>query len=258
MYRFLSGFLALLVLLSTLWARDKKEPKPSASGEYKALMNEYRIAENESDKVFEKAKTDGQRQKIRSNFRKFRSRFIRRLLAFAGRHPRDREALLALFFVLHPDTESEGRAVGMAVQLILKDHITSGRLTDPPILQLCEDSVAAEKLLRAVLEKNPHHAIQAQACLSLAQMIKGRANASPPGKAARLTREAEQLFGRVVDSYADVAEVAEKAKGELFEIRHLSVGKTAPDIKGKDSAGKGFKLSDSRGKVVVLNFWAQW
>ena len=36
------------------------------------------------------------------------------------------------------------------------------------------------------------------------------------------------------------------------------VGKPAPEIKGQDINGKKFKLSDYRGKVVVLAFWAHW
>ena len=51
--------------------------------------------------------------------------------------------------------------------------------------------------------------------------------------------------------------VAERAKVELFEIRNLSVGKEAPDIEGEDQEGKRFKLSDYRGKVVLLDFWSR-
>jgi peroxiredoxin len=50
----------------------------------------------------------------------------------------------------------------------------------------------------------------------------------------------------------------EAAEKELFVIRNLSIGKTAPDIEGEDLDGKKFKLSDYRGKVVVLDFWAGW
>ncbi|MDP6424698.1 MAG: redoxin domain-containing protein [Planctomycetota bacterium] len=32
----------------------------------------------------------------------------------------------------------------------------------------------------------------------------------------------------------------------------------APDIVGKDIDGHTFKLSDYRGKVVVLDFWGDW
>jgi thiol-disulfide isomerase/thioredoxin len=48
------------------------------------------------------------------------------------------------------------------------------------------------------------------------------------------------------------------AKAELYEINHLSVGKAAPEIEGEDIDGNKLKLSDYRGKVVVLSFWASW
>jgi peroxiredoxin len=36
------------------------------------------------------------------------------------------------------------------------------------------------------------------------------------------------------------------------------IGNRAPDIQGEDLDGKKFKLSDSRGKVVLLSFWGNW
>lgn len=36
------------------------------------------------------------------------------------------------------------------------------------------------------------------------------------------------------------------------------VGEEAPDIAGEDIDGKPFKLSDYRGKVVMLDFWGHW
>ncbi|HEV3444883.1 MAG TPA: redoxin domain-containing protein [Gemmataceae bacterium] len=36
------------------------------------------------------------------------------------------------------------------------------------------------------------------------------------------------------------------------------LNKEAPDIAGIDFDGKKFKLSDYRGKVVVLDFWGNW
>ena len=38
----------------------------------------------------------------------------------------------------------------------------------------------------------------------------------------------------------------------------LEVGNLAPEIIGEDIDGKKFKLSDYRGKVVVLDFWGDW
>jgi cytochrome oxidase Cu insertion factor (SCO1/SenC/PrrC family) len=37
-----------------------------------------------------------------------------------------------------------------------------------------------------------------------------------------------------------------------------AVGKRAPEITGEDIDGKKFKLSDYRGKVVLLDFWGNW
>ena len=35
----------------------------------------------------------------------------------------------------------------------------------------------------------------------------------------------------------------------------LAVGDVAPEIEGEDADGKHFKLSDYRGKVILLSFW---
>ena len=44
----------------------------------------------------------------------------------------------------------------------------------------------------------------------------------------------------------------------LVDSRALPVGYVAPEIVGKDVDGKEIKLSDYRGKVVVLDFWGRW
>ena len=52
--------------------------------------------------------------------------------------------------------------------------------------------------------------------------------------------------------------IGEAAASALFELKNLSVGKVAPDIVGEDLDGTPMKLSDYRGKVVVLDFWGDW
>ena len=42
------------------------------------------------------------------------------------------------------------------------------------------------------------------------------------------------------------------------EPEHLAIGREAPQIEGNDVDGIPFKLSDYRGKIVVLDFWGNW
>lgn len=44
----------------------------------------------------------------------------------------------------------------------------------------------------------------------------------------------------------------------LDQLKNFNVGNRAPEIDGRDLAGDPLKLSDYRGKVVVLVFWASW
>lgn len=48
-------------------------------------------------------------------------------------------------------------------------------------------------------------------------------------------------------------------RGEVVVASNpVEIGKPAPDIAGIDADGKQFRLSDYRGKVVLLDFWASW
>ena len=49
-----------------------------------------------------------------------------------------------------------------------------------------------------------------------------------------------------------------RAAGTVYEVRHLQVGMKAPDIVGKDTDGVTFKLSDYKGKAIMLDFWGDW
>ena len=94
------------------------------------------------------------------------------------------------------------------------------------------------------------------ACLVLAQVLRG----SPDEKKRK---ESEKLYEEAADKYADVktafdGPVGRKARSELFDLRYLSVGKAAPEVKGVDQDGKHFKLSDYKGKVVLLDFWSEF
>src|SRR5260370_29568897 len=52
--------------------------------------------------------------------------------------------------------------------------------------------------------------------------------------------------------------VGDGGKSGRCGIEKLGIGKVAPDIEAEDLDGQRFKLSEHRGKVVVLLCWATW
>ena len=52
--------------------------------------------------------------------------------------------------------------------------------------------------------------------------------------------------------------LGKSAAAELFVLRRLQVGMIAPEITGEGIDEKPMKLSEFRGKVVLLDFWGDW
>lgn len=71
-----------------------------------------------------------------------------------------------------------------------------------------------------------------------------------PEKVKKITREIIEL--NAVEFHV------EQARGLLYEIESLSVGQKAPNFRVQTVKGDSIALSDYRGKIVLLDFWATW
>jgi AhpC/TSA family len=121
------------------------------------------------------------------------------------------------------------------------------------LLAMDEDPAWAEKHLRTLHAKNPSDDVRRQAKFSLASVLKNKDVASQP--------EAEKLFQSVIEELgknADKSRLVKEAQSELDDMKLRGLGRPAPDIAGSDLDGKAFKLSDYKGKVVLLDFWGFW
>ena len=122
----------------------------------------------------------------------------------------------------------------------------------------------SEMLLRVLYTRSKRDDVRGVACLVLAQVLSRNTGADRDAKAAEeMRQESEKLFEEAAEKYPNVltafdGTVGMKAKNELFDLRYLSVGKAAPEIKGTDQDGKQFNLSDYKGKVVLLDFWSEF
>jgi hypothetical protein len=274
MNRVMSGLLVPFVLLVASPAicgdkpkdrvADKDQPATVAE-QVKALDKDFSDASQAFQKAYAEAKTNEERQKIFQEKYPQPEKYAPKFLALAENNPKDPAAVDALLWVV---THSLNIQIGdgakesprsKAIAVLTRDHIQSEKLG-----QVCQGLTyntdkASENLLRAILEKNPHRTVQGQACLALAQYL----NLSQRVQKREAAKEIEELFERAAEKYGDVktsyfGTVGAKAKAELFELRFLVVGKTAPDIEGEDQDGKKFKLSDYKGKVVLLDFWSEF
>jgi peroxiredoxin len=112
--------------------------------------------------------------------------------------------------------------------------------------------------MRAVIEKNESREAKGTATYGLAQIAKDKSESVEGEAHEKATQEAEALFQEVVDHHGDLKPFADMARRELYHIHHFAIGMEAPEIEADDLDGKTFKLSDYRGKVVVLDFWSDW
>jgi hypothetical protein len=290
MKRLAGRILALTLSLSAVAAQASGQDKPATPAEqYKALRGEYDKASSSGTPL-----SDAERLKFIGRAYKHRYALAAKFLELAEKYPDDPIALDALTQAVWQvngtpwpvELVGEDSARGRALELIERDHIRSdklGPLCERVSYGFCKEY---ETFLRAVLAKNPHKSVQAEASLALAHFLLSRLQrldlcreqpelakefAGLYGKEylaelerqqrEKVMKEVETLFEQAAERYSDVklpggGTVAERARAGLFEIRNLSVGKEAPDIEGEDQDGKRFKVSDYRGKVVLLDFWS--
>lgn len=242
------------------WLPATRAEDTAASAQYKALLEEFE--EEGGPRLFAK-----------------------QFLTFAKGHQDAPEAIDALAWVLQ---KVRGRTdTDTALKLLGEQHLTSQRLSDvcPHIAN--SRSPRAESLLRKLFEQSPHKPVQATAGVylglvldaedTIASQLKSKPELAPRvlqyyGKEygkhlssidqAKLEKAREAVYEKLVKAFptekVQGTSIKEYASQRLYYIRNLAVGKVAPEINGEDIGGEKFKLSDYRGKVVMLTFWGHW
>jgi hypothetical protein len=260
MKRWLIALVCVTLVTATAMTEETRRQAKSPAEQYKALVDEYE-------------EVGGKEQ------------FAVRFFELEEKHPNDPVAIDALVWILekrrnHPEAIR-------AIELLQKRHLESTGLDRACRSISRVPSLAAENLLRTVLKSSEFPQVRAQACYFLASLLERKAEIVVQLKGepelaervleyygkdygkhlmstdmAKLAQQLEQVYQRMADSFSDV-EIGDEKMGEiasrsLFRIRHLSVGRVAPEIESEDISGKQFKLSDYRGKVVMLSFWGHW
>jgi hypothetical protein len=278
-------------------SRKPTLPPGTPAEQVKALISQYAAAAADFRKRYKAAKSDEEKEKVVESSYPDRERYAAILLEMAQKHPKDPAAFDALLWAVgHARPFYADPVFAKARDALARDYLTDPRIG--PLCQALRRSQfdpTRLSILRDVLAKNPNKQSQAEAAYALAKVQHERAGwteffsakATPQqveafgktyGKetvaalkrenAASLRKEYEQLLERILADTDYAATSVERATGkvtlgeladrELFAFRHLEAGKPAPEIAGEDVDGVKFKLSDYRGKVVLLDFWGHW
>ncbi|MEM1449090.1 MAG: hypothetical protein AAGI22_08245 [Planctomycetota bacterium] len=182
--------------------------------------------------------------------------FLPRFQAGASAHAGSPEAFDYLRWIL-----SSGWRVDQDAALAALDDLLDDHLRDPRISR-----VAFVLALRTT-----RHGFPRERALEAIGAIDGAAATDEDRAEARYWRayllsktdEDGTDLDRVLADLAFAAErgtpeTREEAFGLRTRLTQLQLGQPAPEIEGVDLDGASFKLSDYRGKVVLLDFWGDW
>jgi len=237
-----------------MWAQDEAKAgakSPTPAQQYQALLKEYQAAMKAFQEASQNAKTPEEQQKAFQEKYPKKSALAPKFIELAEKNSKDPVALEALLWVVTdnfgpPDNSS---ASAKAIALLIRDHIQSeklGRACQSMTNGFDADGI---KLLRAIVEKNPHKDVQAEASLALAQRLRQQAEfieelKKTPANAA------------VYESYFGKDNVAELLKGDAAKIEAEAdrqfqefADKHVPQMKADRLAIVCQSLTYSRGKA---------
>ncbi len=255
---------------------DAKQRKLDA-----AFNTAIAAAKNEDDRTAALLRAAGEESRIKAPA-------VEKVLTTVRAHAADPDVVEALVWVANGSRGSDSG--NEAVELLRKYHLTRQQTIELACRHKRAPLKWTEPLLRAQLAaaelprtdtprvllalaqvKQTHCELRKQLAdisddqLSWLERLYGKDTLAGYRKidAAQAEAEAIRLFTELGEKYGSEKLVREitfgqLAKAAIFEIRNLSVGKTAPEIDGEDTDGVKFKLSDYRGKVVLLSFWGTW
>jgi hypothetical protein len=229
-------------------------------GEMRAL---YRSFDEESATPEQKAEFEKKSQELEA--RDPSAEFVPLFTAIAERAKGTDVAAKAWYQVLMlggRDQVAPDSPAVRALDRLLTDHLKSPALDPlPSFLQYSTWSLGREKCVDA-LDKlrsgSPVPAVKAGATFALASVcMDDEATAADRTRAKELLLEVQRDFATQRNEMMETT-YGELAGRVLYELDHLQLGMQAPDFESVDQDGVAFKLSDYRGKVIVVDFWGFW
>lgn len=250
--------ISLLLTFVALWSADILA-ETAVEREVTAVIEEYNNKFRELSPKLAAAKTDADRAAVRAAAPR-PEHYAPRLMKIVDANPDDTGAVKALCWLA---TQAVGTPESAkAIELIGTRHAGSAGVWEAAQQLYRTPRAQAEPVLKAIIKTNTHAEDRCAATHALATVLFNASEnlTTPEAKADR--EEAKRLFMEVVANYVNVTiqgfKPADQSAAVLYEMENLAVGCVAPEIEGKDAEGKPLKLSEYRGKNVLLVFWGSW
>lgn len=207
-------------------------------------------------KEYSKATTDAERDKALT--RREGREFLPEFQALADEVPGTDVAGNALLWTLRIGL-TEREAAQSVVNRLLEEHMESEVLSQLPTELAGRAAVIGQtevqRVLDELIEFSPVANVRGQALFVVGSQ-------GLESKDAATRARAREALERVVAEFSELenprGKLGELAGGMLFKLDKLQVGMLAPDFETVDENGVKWKLSDYKGKVVLLDFWGYW
>lgn len=233
---------------------EKAPLKPAEHLEH--IQKRFKKQLERLQKAFRSAETAAQRQQIQQEYAALQRSETAGALQLAEKSP-DLSAA-AFEWVVRAMVDDTARQ--QAKRRWLTAYANDSRLASV----LAVMGMADERpFLRQLVKKSSNPNVLGSACFHLAMSLRRQDKLTDKEQA-----EAISLLERVVAKHSKqmlflpggrpAGKLGDLAGPPLYEFKYLSVGKVAPEIVGEDIDGDALKLSDYRGRVVVLSFWGDW
>lgn len=226
-------------------ATDKK-----AASEKSQIETATKAYDKESNEFMKKLRAEKDRAKQRELYNQHpkATSTVDMILKLAKEDPKAEGIEQGLVWSMRRANTKQRKEVGDLLLTHYKDSKAIGKLA----YMYSHTRNGGEDELRAIIEKSGNEKVRQGATYYLASKLTKKEESKAEGMAMM----------KKLQEWPKIAEtnpkLLEQIKGELFVTENLSVGCAAPDIVGTDHDGKEFKLSDFKGKVVLLDFWGIW
>lgn len=239
-----------------------KELEAAFQKDMKAWREKQRASMEEARRKAEEARARGEKPPAmpamsmtppRELWQRHLRAFQQAAAALAGKD----EAIPYLDWLLLPGVFGEDPDItAWVLERLEKDHLESPALTRiTGTLATVASKIGREKamgLLQAIEKRNPSPNVKAAAILA---RVRDALKHAETDSSAYLEARKEALRAREL---ATDQALRNRIQGIIDGREKIVKGKIAPDIEGVDLDGVAFKLSDYKGKIILLDFWGDW